>query len=63
MQGLLHLTSEENKGSHFTLQVKLQKSSRERLHLDAVQTSNNVTFAIVDELETSRLYLASLLRN
>ena len=63
MQGLLHLTSEENKGSHFTLQVKLQKSRRERLHLDAVQTSNNVTFAIVDELETSRLYLASLLRN
>ncbi|MFT6988360.1 MAG: signal transduction histidine kinase/CheY-like chemotaxis protein [Paraglaciecola sp.] len=63
MNGRIHVTSTESKGSHFTLKVKLKTSSREQLKVDPVQGSHNVSFAIVDQLETSRLYLASLLES
>jgi signal transduction histidine kinase/CheY-like chemotaxis protein len=63
MKGQIHVTSKENKGSDFTLEVTIKNCGLEQVKVNPAQASQNVAFAIVDELETSRLYLASLLKN
>jgi CheY-like chemotaxis protein len=63
MHGSIEVNSSEGKGSNFSVQLQLQKSTETKVNSIVSQSMQNKNFAIVDELETSRLYLASLLQN
>lgn len=63
MKGSIEVNSSEGKGSDFSVQLKLQRSSETNVNSTVIESMQNRNFAIVDELETSGLYVASLLRN
>jgi CheY-like chemotaxis protein/anti-sigma regulatory factor (Ser/Thr protein kinase) len=63
MKGSIEVNSSEGEGSNFSVQLQFQKSTGDKNNTFESQSMQNRNFAIVDELETSRLYLASLLRN
>nr|WP_240919842.1 response regulator [Paraglaciecola sp. 20A4] len=63
MGGSLTLNSVIGKGSTFKLSVPLGKSNKHAEQINKSNTPNKtIKFAVIDDLETSRLYISSILR-
>ncbi|WP_339773739.1 response regulator [uncultured Paraglaciecola sp.] len=64
MGGSLTLNSVIGKGSTFKLSVPLGKSDKQAEDMSKTNAhSKTIKFAVIDDLETSRLYISSILRN